>query len=41
MYYSNIKIITLKKKEPCPFESFKKILYGLIKNVIFADIEPP
>jgi len=41
MYYSKIKIIIIKKKQPCPFESFKKIEYGLIGNVIYVNIEPP
>ncbi len=39
MYYSNIRIIKLKKIKPCPFESFKKILYGFIGSVISTNIE--
>jgi hypothetical protein len=40
MYYSKIKIIILKKKQPCLFESFKKILYGLVGSVKIAENEP-
>jgi hypothetical protein len=33
--------IIIKKKQSCPFESFKRIIYGLIWIIIYVDIEPP
>ncbi len=38
--FENIKILIFKNQQPCPFESFKKILYGFIRNVFFATFEP-
>jgi hypothetical protein len=40
MYYSNIRILIFLKIQPCPFESFKKILYGFIRSVFCVVIEP-
>jgi hypothetical protein len=39
MYYSKIRLITFLKIKSCPFESFKKILYGLIRNLMSTNIE--
>jgi hypothetical protein len=40
MHYSNIRNNNIKKKkQPCPSESFKKILFGLIGSVNFFYIE--
>jgi hypothetical protein len=40
MYYSKVRIIIFFKVTPCPFESFKKILYGLVRSAIFVNIKP-
>ncbi len=40
MHYSKIRIIFLKQQQPCPFESFKKILFGLIRIIISTNFQP-